>query len=159
MKALSAAALLVSVGAAAMAGYSFQKIDQAQRQVEELAQGIGSLAYTTIDPRLNVTIEDMGIDFGSYSNKLHGKIKVKVTNEKFPLDKFRTALTILIKDSRGKTVLKNDLYHEIEGDSIVFEFKDEYLSDSDQLRKLERYDFEVVSYSWGPVEKVFKTVN
>ena len=51
MKALSVAALVISVGAASTVGYSFNKIDEANRQISALAQGVGDNVYLTLDPQ------------------------------------------------------------------------------------------------------------
>lgn len=155
MKALSVTALVISVGAAAVVGYSFKKIDEANRQVAAVVQGVGDNIYLTVDPQLDVVLEDMSIKFGDYSNKLSGKVKVKVGNDEFPLEKIRASFNIEIKDSRGKIVAVEEIYHEIEGRNVTFEFNDEYMSHGDRLRPNEQYEFEAVSYSWGPEQKSF----
>lgn len=155
MKALSVAAILISVGAASAAGYSFKKIDEANRQVAALVQGVGNNVYLSVDPRLAVVAEDFSIEFGQYSNKLSGKVKVKIGNDEFPLDNIRVLFNVEIKDSRGKIVAVENIHYELEGQNATFEFNDKYMIHGDRLRPSEQYDFEVVSYSWGPEQKLF----
>lgn len=151
MKAVSSLALLLSIGALSLAAYTYQ-------YSAKLSEGIGDYAYAGFDPALNIKTEDMKVEFGSYSNKLSGKIKIKVTNDSFPLDDFLAVINISVRNSQGAVLAKTYIRHEVEGKAVTLEFKDEYLLDDDSLKVGTDYSFVVDDYAWSPKQTKYKSV-